>query len=181
MAAKLQLPTPEEALINKRSHVYDELSRTLTDGVQAHEMVPFLVKETLRLEAWKERRTPNGRMLPPGTLYGFVHDRLPDGLATTFATIEKLIKDDAEALAMWTEATRGKQGERTDLVDNVHDVPAKPDGNSREAALRRLNKLEREGDERAVEAKRAVVAGEKSAHRALIDLGPRREDDDRSD
>lgn len=79
-------------------------------------------------------------------------------LRTTYATIERLIAGDVEALSLWTEATKGRQGERTDLVDNVNEVerpPPRPTGNSREAALRRLN--EAGTDERAAEARRAVL------------------------
>lgn len=74
--------------------------------------------------------------------------------------IDDAVADDAEALALWTEATRGDHGgDRKSapiIVDNVNvdPAPARPVGNSREAALRRLNKLEREGDERAADAAR---------------------------
>jgi hypothetical protein len=68
--------------------------------------------------------------------------------------IEKLIRDDVEALSLWTAATKRPGGQRTDLVNNVHEVtPERPQGTSREAALRRLNKAAAEGNEEAVEAK----------------------------
>jgi hypothetical protein len=38
------------------------------------------------------------------------------------------------------EATKGRQGHRTDLVDNINEVPERPTGTSIEAGLRSLQK-----------------------------------------
>jgi hypothetical protein len=54
-------------------------------------------------------------------------------------TIKNLCRDDPEALDAIDRVTQGKQGARTDIVDNVHEVE-RPAGNSRDAALRRLRK-----------------------------------------
>jgi hypothetical protein len=47
-----------------------------------------------------------------------------------------------EARDLIDQATRGRQGERVDLVDNVNEVTTtiRPDGNAKDAALRRLRK-----------------------------------------
>jgi hypothetical protein len=72
--------------------------------------------------------------------------------------IGRLIKHDPEALALWTEATRQEAGgdrqseeaRKESIVNNVHDAfPARPQGNSREAALRRLAKEAANGNEAA--------------------------------
>lgn len=52
--------------------------------------------------------------------------------------IKRICRDDPAALDAIDRATKGKQGERTNLVDNVNDV--KPDGNSKQSAIRRLRK-----------------------------------------
>jgi hypothetical protein len=68
-----------------------------------------------------------------------------------------------------------RQGQRTDLVDNQnHDVNevGRPDGNSVEAALRRLRDQRTDLHER-------VLAGELTAHAAMIEAGfrkPRKRD-----
>jgi hypothetical protein len=53
--------------------------------------------------------------------------------------IQRLCADDREALDLIDKATKGKQGERTDLFDNIQDVAA-PTGTSCASALRRLRK-----------------------------------------
>lgn len=57
--------------------------------------------------------------------------------------IQAVIQDDPEALAMFREAMKLNQGERTDIVDNVNDVK-RFDGNSKAYTCDRL-KRERPG------------------------------------
>lgn len=53
--------------------------------------------------------------------------------------IEALIRDDVEVLAMWRDAMKQKQGQRTDIVDIVNEVkPSK--GNSRSYTVSRLQR-----------------------------------------
>jgi hypothetical protein len=94
-------------------------------------------------------------------------------LITGRATIEWMLRHDPEALSLWTAATKGQQGERKDLVYNVHEVPERPSGNARKRALRQLDKAA-ETDGRAAELRRLVLAGERSPHGALVELGLRR-------
>lgn len=58
--------------------------------------------------------------------------------------------------------------------NNVHLAAPQPQGNSREAALRRLAKEVAAGNEAAAQMREAVLAGMKSAHGALVELGLRR-------
>ena len=103
----------------------------------------------------------------------------PDGLGTDYATIERMIRHDPEALGLWTVATKGPQADEQERDEDgrfksgVHNVNARPTGNSRKQALRRLDKLAAI-DERATELRRLVLAGEKSPHGALVELGKRR-------
>ena len=57
-------------------------------------------------------------------------------------TLRNLCRDDVEACDLIDEVSKGRQGERTDLVDIINEVEPskKPDGTSRDAALRRLRK-----------------------------------------
>lgn len=81
---------------------------------------------------------------------------------------ERQVRHDPEALALWTEMTRREAGgdrqseeaRKESIVNNVHDAPpTRPQGNSREAALRRLAKEASAGNEAAAAARRAVLAG----------------------
>jgi hypothetical protein len=64
-----------------------------------------------------------------------------EGLGSDVKTLERMCADDKETLSLITQAAKGKQGERTDLIDNVNKVGSStPEGNSRQAALRSLRK-----------------------------------------
>ena len=76
--------------------------------------------------------------------------------------VHSIIRDDTEALDLLDQAMKGRQGERTDLVDIINEV--RPNGTSRDQALRRLRK-----DRPDLHAK--VLAGELSAHRAMVEAG----------
>ena len=88
--------------------------------------------------------------------------------------IKRLIRDDAETLLIWTEVTKRPQGQRTDLVDNIHEVAERPSGTSIEAGLRKLQKAATEGNENAARELAMVVAGEKKFHAACVDSGIRK-------
>lgn len=102
-----------------------------------------------------------------GNLYRLIHLPPPDGIRSDYATVERLIRHDPEAEALWTEMTKGQQGERTDLVNNVNEIasrPGRPQGNSREAALRRLAKEASAGNEAAAQMRRSASATGKQPH-----------------
>ncbi len=62
---------------------------------------------------------------------------------------------------MIDQATKGRQGKRTDLVDNVNEV-MRPNGNTRQHALRKLRKSRPD-----LHAK--VLKGKLSPHAAMIE------------
>nr|WP_309686499.1 hypothetical protein [Armatimonas sp.] len=71
----------------------------------------------------------------------FLAADLPEGLHTNIDTLRRLCRDNTEVLDLLDGVMQGKQGERTDLVHNIHDVKEdRPSGTSPEAALRRLRK-----------------------------------------
>lgn len=73
--------------------------------------------------------------------------------------LQRICADDTEALDLIDRVVQGKQGERTDLVDNVHEVGSRPTGNDRQRALRKLRK-----DSPVLHAE--VLAGKLSPHAA---------------
>ena len=82
------------------------------------------------------------------------------------AMLKRLCKDEPEVLKMLREATTGKQGERTDLVDNVNEVKdvKKSAGNAKDYTLDRLARNH-------PTLYTAVVEGDMSANAAAIDAG----------
>ncbi|MFD6360166.1 hypothetical protein ACFWFX_09965, partial [Streptomyces roseolus] len=76
------------------------------------------------------------------------------------------VAGDETTLDLLDQALAGKPGERTDLVDNMHEV-ARPSGTSKEAGLRRLRK-----DRPDLHAD--VLAGRLSTHSAMVKAGFRK-------
>ena len=102
--------------------------------------------------------------------------------------LQKVAQANQQAgVAGWTdvvdqldELQGSSQGQRTDLVDNVHKVESRPTGNSAAAGLRKLRRYssdaalckESDIDQSTVtEQYGLTIGGEKSVHRALIDCG----------
>ncbi len=61
-------------------------------------------------------------------------------LAKRGGLLKRICAEDKEALDLIDQAEQGKQGARTDLVSNIHDVAARPAGTTRQRALRKLRK-----------------------------------------
>lgn len=165
-----QLPTPEEALLNRRDGNYRRL-RGVLSGVEQIGIMPALIREMFKVEPWKGRKTALGNMLPEVDLERFIHDPPPEGLGATYAEIERWIRDDPATLTLWTKATKRQPGRPKDNVQGLR--PEHPSGNSRERALRQLDSLAAE-DESARTALQAVLAGDLSPHAALVGLGKRK-------
>lgn len=86
-----------------------------------------------------------------------------DGLGIAVEYARRIVGDDKQTLDLLDQALQGRQGTRTDLLDNVQEVKA-PTGNSESAALRRLRK-----DRPDLHAQ--VLNGELSAHAAAVQAG----------
>lgn len=104
---------------------------------------------------------------------------LPDGLGTDVKTLKNLCRDNPAALDALDRATQGRTGRPSaETVDNINDLK-KPDGTSRDAALRRLRKhSDPESDDYREDVAglyRQVLQGEKSCHRAMIEAGFRKQ------
>ncbi|MGC5023571.1 hypothetical protein ACLQ3K_02355 [Tsukamurella sp. DT100] len=88
-------------------------------------------------------------------------------------TLRAIIGDDLLLRDMLDDALRGRQGERTDLVDNINKVD-RPDGTSKDRALRKLPTGAPELHER-------VLAGELTPHAAMVQAGFRHRTDTDTD
>lgn len=117
---------------------------------------------------WREREVEEtGEIVRFKRFEDFVATPPLEGLGASVQLLKNIVRDDTETLDLLDRALKGKQGERTDLVDNINEV-SRPDGTSREAALRRLRK-----DRPDLHAK--VLAGEMSAHAAMKEAGFRKQ------
>jgi hypothetical protein len=81
-------------------------------------------------------------------------------------TLKNVCRDDPEALNLIDVATQREHGGDRSKIDNVQLDPT-PTGNSRDAALRRLRKDR-------PDLHKEVIAGKKTAHRAMVEAGFRK-------
>lgn len=137
----------------------------LRNGSERLDSVPKLLKLLLKESAWREFVVPSGELVEHARLESFLVAEPPRGLGTTARQVRRILGDDPVALDLLDSALAGHQGQRTDLVDNINEV--RPDGTSREQALRRLRKD-------APELHSDVLAGRLTAHGAMVKAGFRR-------
>ena len=179
---RLKIPTPEEALIYKRTTATDNTYSVIRDGGQSLKMLPHCLLRAFECEAWRERRTPNGATVENKDFLDWVTAAYPRGLGATADIVEAIltssrdVAESAQARLLWDRAVRNEAGgdRRSDSfnVDNVH--VERPAGNTAAAGLRRLDKEAEAGNSIAAQALDAVKSGAKSVHRAMVECGFRK-------
>ena len=145
----------------------EHLQQAMLTAESGLDGLPNLIKEILREGMWKERKDPqSGDIWKSDSFLEFARKPLREGLGADIQTIKNLCHDDLEAIKLIDKALKGRQGTRNDLLDNVQEVKA-PTGNSREAALRKLQKNNK------ADLIRLVEQGELSVNKAMIEAGLR--------
>ena len=149
------------------------LQESLAEGKHGLDAVPKLIKRIIRDELWRSFYCkPVLSQIEFSTFEKYVTDDLPTGLGTTVQMLKNICRDDDEALSLIDAATQRKAGDWNThpdpkvILDNIQDNKA-PTGTSKDAALRRLRKDRADLHEK-------VIAGEISAHAAMIDAGFRK-------
>jgi hypothetical protein len=184
----VQLPAnEEERLINVRGSYVTQLFHCLT-GIGRAKDAAVWVKLILETRAWEDRRSELGRVVSAGSIYNLVHNPAPIGLNSDYATVERLISDNAEALALWLKAIeRPHGGLRNPNGNNQHqreevksnnvslDLPAAPKGNARAKAVKQLWEAREDGDPEASRLWDQVTAGKLSPHKAAVEMGWRKQ------
>lgn len=121
--------------------------------------VPVLVIKVVDGDLWKKFRSPAG-IEEHRSFEEFVQKPSPGGLGATVPMLKDFCRSDKAALDAIDRAVQGRQGRRSDLVDNINEVD-RPTGTSESAALRRLRK-----DRPDLHSQ--VLNGELSAHAAAV-------------
>ncbi len=153
----------------------EALGSALREGEHGLKTGPALLLRILREESWRSFVTQRGEQVEYDSFERFVTTPPLKGLGATMRLIKKLLDavDDAaervEALNLLDEAIGKRQGQRTDFLYNIQEVPkeAAPYGTSRAAGLRRLRK-----DRPDLHAE--VLAGRLTTHAAMVKAGFRR-------
>jgi hypothetical protein len=137
---------------------------SLYEATGGMKQFPGLLKKIIANKAW-ERRLSKGKVIELASLRELITEKPVRGWGEDVRTVEAVIKDDPECLAMFREAMT-KQGERNDLDNNVIHVDT-PQGNSRAYSIDRVKR------ECEPEVVAKVMSGEMSPNAALVKAGIR--------
>jgi hypothetical protein len=149
--------------------VNDALGSALRNGGSALETAPALLKRVLAEQSWREFVTKRDEHVQHERFADFVTARPLRGLGSDLALVRRIVADDKETLDLLDQALQGRQGQRTDLVNNINEV--RPQGTSQTQALRRLRTEAGRGNQQAAELHAEVLAGSLSAHAAMVTAG----------
>lgn len=161
----------------RNGQVVDALYRSIRNG-RAIDNIPGLVKQVIQDEMWKSLLVKEtGEIVEFPSFCEFVKTAPPEGLGASLDTVKKLCRDDNEAMALIDEATKREPGNPTGAnqyngnVSNINNsTEERPVGTTKQAGLRRLRKLESEGNQQAAKLRRRVLSNELSVNAALIEL-----------
>ena len=155
----------------EKGQLCDSVMSAIHHGLGNLETIPALLRRIIENKAWECRQVKMRGVVQLANLRELITKEPMEGWGENPERIEALIRDDAEVLAMWREAMKGKHGgdrrsEEVIKVDNVTlDKPSK--GNSRSYTVSRLQR-------EAPELFAQVVAGTLSANAAAIQAGFRK-------
>lgn len=155
----------------EKGQLCDSVMSAIHHGLGNLETVPALLRRIIENRAWECRQVKMRGVVKLASLRELITKEPMDGWGENPERIEALIRDDAEVLAMWREAMKGKHGgdrrsEEATKVDNVNLERASK-GNSRSYAVSRLQR-------EAPELFAQVAAGTISANAAAIKAGFRK-------
>jgi hypothetical protein len=141
--------------------------KALLDGERSLSNIPLLVKRIIKDKMWGEFYVDKTKQLVEcASFMQFVTAQPMEGLGTSIEMLKRICAEDKEAFDLIDQVTQGKQGERTDLVNNVNEV-VRPLGNTRQRALRQLRKSR-------PDLHAQVLKGKLSPHAAMIEAGFRK-------
>jgi hypothetical protein len=139
---------------------------SLYEATGGMKQFPGLLKKIIANKAW-ERRLSKGKVIELASLRELITEKPVRGWGEDVRTVEAVIKDDPECLAMFRKAMK-EQGKRNDLRDNVTEVEHVDErGNSRAYSIARVQKS------CDAETVSKVMAGKLSPNAALVKAGVR--------
>ena len=135
---------------------------SLYEATGGMKQFPGLLKKIIETKAWL-RRISSGKVVELTSLREVITAKPVWGWGEDIKTVEAVIRNDPECLAMFREAMK-HQGKAEDLHNNVMEVKQ---GNSRAYSIARVQS---QCDAKTVAA---VMAGKMSANGALVKAGLR--------
>ncbi len=172
-----------ETLVRNGKKV-DLLSHSIRDGIASLDNIPPLIRQVIEHQMWQEHfHAQTGRISRFDSFQEFVETDPPQGLGTTVAALIRLCADDplvvdlidevvqltARDLIAITPYTKSKDGD-----DKYTFKKHIATGTSRQAGLRKLRHFA-QSNPQGEQLRQAVLAGEMSVNKALIEAGLRTE------
>jgi hypothetical protein len=139
---------------------------SLYEATGGMKQFPGLLKKIIANKAW-ERRLSKGKVVELASLRELITEKPVRGWGEDVRTVEAVIKDDPECLAMFREAMKEKTGPKPSCCNNVTETDGQATGNSRAYSIDRVQR----SCEPEVVAK--VMSGEMSPNAALVKAGIR--------
>lgn len=146
-----------------QDRLVDALSSALRYGGSALGDVPELLKRVLVEGVWRDFTTRRRQHVHHERFADFVTTAPPAGLGSDVDLVKRIVAHDMKAADLLDEALQNRPA-----VHAGNNVPSRPEGNTRDKALRRLRKD-------APELHADVLAGRLSAHAAMVKGGFRPE------
>lgn len=138
---------------------------SLYEATGGMKQFPGLLKKIIANKAW-ERRLSKGKVIELASLRELITEKPVRGWGEDVRTVEAVIKDDPECLAMFREAMKEHHNQHTRKDNNV--IPADmPQGNSKAYSIDRVKR------ECEPEVVAKVMSGEMSPNAALVKAGIR--------
>ena len=143
---------------------------SLYEATGGMKQFPGLLKKIIANKAW-ERRLSKGKVIELASLRELITEKPVRGWGEDVRTVEAVIKDDPECLAMFREAMKGQEGgdkrSKQATTDNNVISDRSPVGNSRAYSIDRVKR------ECEPEVVANVMSGKMSPNAALVKAGIR--------
>jgi hypothetical protein len=154
------------AALRHNANVIESLGSALRSGEHGLRTFPDLLKRVIEEGSWREFVTQRGEHVTHNRFEQFVSTPPLKGLGADMGLVRNIVRDRADVVNLLDKATQRPVGHpQADSIGN--NVPNRPEGNTAAKALRRLRKD-------APELHAEVLAGNLSAHRAMVNAGFRR-------
>jgi hypothetical protein len=149
--------------IDEADAVISTFRGVVARGEASWKNAPDFIRRIIREEMWQHRYVADlGKDVDFDRFEDFVTALVPEGLETSIDMLLRLCRDDKDALDLIDRAIQNPAGPHI-----VQGESRAPTGNSEQTALRRLRKDR-------PDLHRRVLAGELSAHAAMVEAGFRR-------
>jgi len=158
----------------RNRHLVEDLTSACRDLGEGLGDVPKMLRLVLEEEAWREFTTALGEQVVHEHFEEFTRAKPLRGLGIDVDFIRRVIADDEGLLATLDATLQKPAGRPLKTGNNVPgSLEGRPEGNTTEKALRRLRKEADAGNEQAAELRAEVLAGNLTAHAAMVRAGYR--------